>query len=131
MATYTEHYGLHQWLPEDNFLRTDFNTDLEKIDAALGGKTNLLIGSYSGNSTYPRVITAGVTPKAVLLISSSGETESGNGTVGGLFAPGFPLKMNSDVLAQITEDGFQLLKKSTIYYGINEKGTTYYYCIFY
>lgn len=131
MATYTEHYGLHQWLPEDNFLRTDFNTDLEKIDAALGGKTNLLIGSYSGNSTYPRVITAGVTPKAVLLISSSGETESGNGTVGGLFAPGFPLKMNSDVLAQITEGGFQLLKKSTIYYGINEKGTTYYYCIFY
>ena len=112
-------------------MRTDFNTDLEKIDAALGGKTNLLIGSYSGNSTYPRVITAGVTPKAVLLISSSGETNAGNGTVGGLFAPGFPLKMNSDVLAQITEGGFQLLKKSTIYYGTNEKGTTYYYCILY
>lgn len=36
MADYTEHYQLHQWQPEDPFLRTDFNADLAKIDTALG-----------------------------------------------------------------------------------------------
>ncbi|MBM6927181.1 hypothetical protein [Pseudoflavonifractor phocaeensis] len=35
MATYTANYGLHQWVPEDVFVRTDFNTDLSKIDAGL------------------------------------------------------------------------------------------------
>lgn len=37
MADYTEHYQLHQWQPEDPFLRTDFNADLAKIDTALDG----------------------------------------------------------------------------------------------
>ena len=32
MATYTSNYQLHQWVPGDNFLRTDF----QKIDAAPG-----------------------------------------------------------------------------------------------
>ena len=37
MATYTENYQLHQLVPEDDFLRTDFNTDFQKIDAAIKG----------------------------------------------------------------------------------------------
>ena len=35
MATYTPNYQLHQWIPEDKFLRTDFNEDFSKIDTAL------------------------------------------------------------------------------------------------
>lgn len=35
MANYTQNYQLHQWVPEDNFLRTDFNEDFEKIDTAI------------------------------------------------------------------------------------------------
>ena len=35
MATYTPNYGLHQWVPEDKFLRTDFNEDLSRIDTAV------------------------------------------------------------------------------------------------
>ncbi|WP_209342319.1 hypothetical protein [Flavonifractor sp. AGMB03687] len=35
MANYTPNYQLHQWEPEDPFLRTDFNQDLSKIDTAL------------------------------------------------------------------------------------------------
>ena len=37
MADYTEHYQLHQWQPQDPFLRTDFNQDLQRIDGALNG----------------------------------------------------------------------------------------------
>ena len=35
MASYTANYRLHQWEPEDHFLRTDFNGDFAKIDAAI------------------------------------------------------------------------------------------------
>ena len=34
----TEHYELNQWLATDQVLRTDFNADNAKIDAALAGK---------------------------------------------------------------------------------------------
>ncbi|WP_158094707.1 hypothetical protein [Flavonifractor sp. An52] len=51
MANYTEHYQLHQWEGSDPFLRTDFNEDLKKIDAALAAaKTGpaCVTGNYSG-----------------------------------------------------------------------------------
>lgn len=37
MANYTEHYQLHQWEPQDDFLRADFNQDHQKLDDALHG----------------------------------------------------------------------------------------------
>ena len=36
MATYTPNYGLHQWVPEDQFRREDFNQDFLNMDTALG-----------------------------------------------------------------------------------------------
>jgi len=36
-SNYTEHYNLCQWEPTDQFVRTDFNEDNAKIDAALHG----------------------------------------------------------------------------------------------
>ena len=51
MASYTEHYQLHQWEGSDPFLRTDFNEDLEKIDNALNQKVAFVSGSYVGNAT--------------------------------------------------------------------------------
>ena len=90
MATYTDNYQLHQWVPEDDFLRTDFNTDFQKIDAALGAKAEaaaltglqeeldsvqktaerrcrLISGSYAGSGSLPRDINIGVAPRALLL----------------------------------------------------------------
>ena len=53
LATYTANYGLHQWEATDDFLRTDFNTDHQLIDAALGelaeGKAEAVYGSYAGS----------------------------------------------------------------------------------
>ena len=34
-SNYTENYGLCQWEPGDNFVRTEFNQDNARIDAAL------------------------------------------------------------------------------------------------
>ena len=58
MASYTANYQLHQWEPADFFLRTDFNADFAKLDAALAGKAGLaelaeklgaVTGSYTGD----------------------------------------------------------------------------------
>ncbi|MCI2106855.1 MAG: hypothetical protein LKK00_09105 [Intestinimonas sp.] len=35
MSTRTEYYQLHQWVPEDSFLRTDFNEDNTILDEAI------------------------------------------------------------------------------------------------
>lgn len=39
-SNYTSNYNLNQWEAEDKVLRTDFNADNAKIDAALAGKAN-------------------------------------------------------------------------------------------
>ena len=76
MADYTEHYQLHQWVPTDDFLRTDFNTDFAKIDAALGEKADAatlaekcgaVTGTYIGDGAASKAINLGFSPKAVIL----------------------------------------------------------------
>ena len=78
MATYTENYQLHQWVPEDDFLRTDFNTDFQKIDEALAGlqtaldgKCQLKRGNFNGNGGSSRLVITGPTPEAVILSTGS------------------------------------------------------------
>lgn len=69
MATYTEHYQLHQWEGSDPFLRTDFNEDLEKIDTALGALSvdRIAQGSYVGDGTNDRIIQLPFAPKFVIV----------------------------------------------------------------
>lgn len=49
MASYTPNYQLHQWEPEDNFLRTDFNQDFSRIDTALNGLAGKVVQTVSGS----------------------------------------------------------------------------------
>ena len=90
MADYTEHYQLHQWEPEDSFLRTDFNEDHEKIDTALNGLAeqnaalNDLVSqcgncqvyttSYTGKGSYgensPCTLTFPFQPALVMVIGN-------------------------------------------------------------
>ena len=85
LATYTENFGLHQWIPEDDFLRSDFNADFAKIDQALAaaateadltelrtrvnGKCELLTGSFLGNGAETRSINIGDRPLALAICS--------------------------------------------------------------
>ena len=76
MATYTSNYGLHQWAPEDNFLRTDFNADFLKIDAAMGNSPQIARGSYVGTGEYgdtPTRLEIGFQPKIVFIDSAGGD----------------------------------------------------------
>ena len=136
MASYTTNYQLHQWVPGDSFLRTDFNTDFQKIDAAIKGvetaantalalkadKTELtqacgaldeakcetLTGSYTGNGANTRTIDLGCAPRAVFV----GEF---------LAVPG----MTSNYLLSLTASGFQV--RDSLGTSTNSSGETYYY----
>ena len=136
MASYTTNYQLHQWVPGDSFLRTDFNTDFQKIDAAIkvvetaanmalalkADKTELtqacgaldeakcetLTGSYTGNGANTRTIDLGCAPRAVFV----GEF---------LAVPG----MTSNYLLSLTASGFQV--RDSLGTSTNSSGETYYY----
>ena len=119
MAQYTSHYGLHQWEPEDSFLREDFNQDLARIDTALEekadaalleGKCGIVTGIYPGDGTLEREIRLGFRPRAVFL------REDGNAPPalainggGAVLDPSGAMPMLA-----ITDQGFQV--KNDVYY---------------
>ena len=117
MATYTENYHLHQWVPEDNFLRTDFNTDFQKLDTALaevealaGSKCSVVAGTYSGNNAESREINLGFQPVAVMLENSFGKRPAVDFNMyGGLAVQGGSLN-HSDTALTITQTGFRVGK---------------------
>ena len=71
----TQNYQLNQWAAEDQVLRTDFNADNAKIDAALAEMgaqiPRFISGSYTGTGTYGPdgacELHFGFTPKMVFL----------------------------------------------------------------
>ena len=127
MATQTPNYGLHQWEPSDNFLRTDFNTDFQKIDTALGQmaehaavqdalaqKAEIINGSYVGDGREGRKFTLGFKPRIVLIPIDDCDICVG---VEGFF--------NAQLV--IKEDGFEISRISAYLFTPNEAGTTYFY----
>lgn len=127
MATYTEHYGLHQWEPTDDFLRTDFNTDFGKIDAAIHGKADgaemqtalakkaeIVNGSYTGDGTRDRDIDLGFKPRMVLIPADE-------------YYSFMAMEGFYNALLSITETGFRVSYISVYNFTPNESEKTYPY----
>ena len=131
MATYTEHYGLHQWESTDDFLRTDFNADFAAIDGALGAKCEMTVGSYVGDGEESRTISLPFQPQAVLLTNSEGETYRFPETTGGLALAGHPLAsyQYGDPCLAVAGSGFQV-GQSDRYVNTNATGMAYHYAAF-
>lgn len=77
----TSNYQLNQWAESDRILRTDFNSDNAKIEAALAdlteavagcGNCQIVYGSYVGagnyGSTHPNSLTFSGQPLLVLVL---------------------------------------------------------------
>ena len=151
MATFTTNCKLHQWEPEDDFLRTDFNEDFAKIDAAFGkkadsagvearfstldsavaalnGRLEVKAGSYAGDGAASRTVSLGFTPKAVLVESADGQrTTSGGGVYGGIALPGLPVTHYTGVVGlSIVSGGFRV-GYTQYKANLNESGHTFYY----
>ena len=67
----TQNYNLCQWEASDRILRSDFNSDNAKIDAALAAGAKIATGSYTGTGEYgeehPNTLTFDFVPKFVLI----------------------------------------------------------------
>ena len=111
MASYTEHYQLHQWVPEDDFLRTDFNENAG-VAAALStaeGKSQVVTGTYRGDSAATRTISLGFQPAAVLVEAENGRRNPGDDYIyGGLALPGAPVMGSGSTAVDILETGFRV-----------------------
>ena len=133
MANHTEHYGLHQWEPGDSFLRTDFNEDHAKLDAALAGlqsgKCEVTFGTYTGDGAAQRTIGLGFTPKAVLVESANGMRLVNAGMLGGLALPGKPVCSGIYTALSIDTGGFQVTY-TQYQSNLNQKDAQFYYIAF-
>ena len=148
----TQNYQLNQYEPQDAFLRTNFNADNQKIDAALGQlsqrvdgkaerteldqtnasvakKCEIYLGSYTGDGAESRNIELGFPPKAVYLCSQSGRAGEmyGSGYIyGGLVMPGKPVVMENNIekAVEVTGNGFRLTHDG--YRRVNLENLNYY-----
>lgn len=116
----TENYGLHAWEPGDDFMRTEFNENFQKLDAALAGlqsslgnKLEIVTGSYTGNDAATRTITLGFRPKLVIVVTRDGLTYTGYDVhcqAGGFFTPNM-----TTVPFTFTDSGFTVKQTSGNY----------------
>ena len=131
MASYTSNYQLHQWVPEDDFLRTDFNTDFQKIDAAIraakaqaeglaSSKAEVVIGQYTGNGAETRIISLGFYPRLVLLENRSGDRGIEGNIEGGMVLRGSSVFYSNNLTPTllIVSNGFQ------VHYHVNNRSYT-------
>ena len=108
--TKTEHYQLNQWDAADRVLREDFNSDNQKIDAALAEilaaipEPEIAIGSYTGTNDKNEQthVFLGFQPSAVLITAAL----TSIGTNSALILPDAGIVHGSQPLAKITENGF-------------------------
>ena len=74
-SNYTETIKLCQWLETDPVLRSDFNSDNKKIDAALKYMPRFVAGSYIGNGLSgeenPRSLSFTFLPMLVIITADS------------------------------------------------------------
>ena len=135
----TKHYGLNQWQAGDQVLREEFDTDNEKIDAALAALAampGLVLGSYTGDGAGSQRIKLGFTPRAVFVCASYGAVfyhySSSDYYFGGLALPGKPVTAidGSPTVLEIVEGGFLARYASpggNDYIRANVNGTVYHY----
>ena len=68
-TNYTENFDLCQWEPTDPVIRTNFNADNAKVDAALAGRNcRLYLGSYTGSGTSTPVLNFPHKPVVVFMM---------------------------------------------------------------
>lgn len=153
-TNHTQNYKLCQWEASDKVLRTDFNDDNVKLDAALAAqqtainqvntlasnaygpsKQAVVTGSYYGNGAESRTISLGFTPRAVLVFPCSGQiSHSSSGTTirGGLAISGVNVGSLGYTGLSTVANGFSVRQNGagSWFYALNNSGENYVYLAF-
>ena len=136
-SNYTKNYQLNQWEAEDKVVRTDFNADNAKIDAALGTLAaaverkaeasaltstaaaipKIVSGTYTGNGAASKLVNIGFTPKVVYVITQDGYSHTTNMIFGGMALPDSPAKLDTGsdefLAVSIVDQGFRVYYDSS------------------
>lgn len=109
------------------------------IDTVVNNKTEVVAGSYTGDATYDythrsKTINLGSQPKAVLVITATGQMYYSGDLYGGLALQNNPCKHSSGIVGiNVTSDGFIVSsQRYTTSYGVhvNDSNSLYYYLAF-
>ena len=83
----TQNYNLCQWAAEDRIMRSDFNADNQKIDAALANGCHIATGTYIGAGEYgedhPNTLTFDFVPQIVFILGTAPAGSNGLVSVSG------------------------------------------------
>ena len=124
----TQNYGLHSWVPEDDFQLSEINENFAKLD---GQAVQVLWGEYQGlayfSSEEPQHIDLPVKPKVVFLTTSlSNRPKAVNGyTYVGLASEEYGIETS----LVLDDHGFTVRNKGSFIYNCNE--ITYRYVVLY
>lgn len=138
-SSYTSNYSLPQWEMDDRILVEEFNEAMHNIDEGLSLKVQVRVGSYEGDDAAERTISLGVTPKAVLVMSTRGEVTHYTATnrylgYGGLALADSPVVANGKMILSVVSGGFKVYRENVTgntYALTNDSGCTYNYIAFY
>lgn len=127
----TQHYQLHKWSPDDQFLRSEFNENFDALDAALSDCPRLAVGYYNGDGEAQRTISVGFLPRAVLILERGGSLGNSTNIYGGLAVTGSPARNNTngEVAIAIQPGGFKVYNVVPMASGprLNAQNFTYHY----
>ena len=123
----TQNYGLHSWVPEDNFQLSEINENFAHIDALLMGKGRWVTGVYAGDSTPTVEYDLGGEIMFLFLENAKGirSSTANSMTISGLSPPGHPLQYNGKVAVEL--DGSKFILHYSLETNINSPNHTYYY----
>ena len=149
-STYkTQHLGLNSYIGTDKPKRTDFNSDNERIDAAVYEHTAngaihvtaaekqlwnapFVLGSYTGDGTTPRTVILGFTPRAVLAAAVNASPIGTTANAEVLIRSGLATSLGGSKGIEVTQNGF--IVKTSSYMApdgetpkLNVSGTVYVY----
>ena len=125
--TKTTNYQLPKWEKTDRIQMKDFNDMTATLDAALKANADAIAavgyvtGRYTGTGSYPRTVSLGFQPKAVVVTTYTGYTNNSGSPFGGVFGVGMPLSG----CAEVASNGFVLKAEY-----VNQKNTVYNYIAF-
>lgn len=137
MASYTPNISLHQWEPEDAFLRQDFNQDFQKIDAAVAAARVwpcCKYGTYKGNGSTVTV-NVGFRPSFLVLMSTYSSSQNAGDTLSAMGVSGLMVENTRSYGSNVyrnctfTSTGFTI--NDTTPDALNVDGVTYHYVAFY
>ena len=115
---YTQNYQLPLWDKEDSVIRTDFNENNQKIDAAIAATPKVAAGTYTGDGAETRVIELPFTPRIVYVCDVYGNVfntyNTTNHYIGGMASTDLPCSYHGVDYVSIVEGGFQVVYQSTV-----------------